>query len=285
MTGRISVRDFQAMKNDGKKIVGVTAYDFSLALLMEEAGVDMILVGDSGGMVILGYDSTIPVTMQEMLFMCRAVTRATKTPLVIGDMPFMSYEVSPEEAVTSAGLLVKEGGVNAVKLEGGKRMVRQVEAIVNAGIPVMGHIGITPQTSAMWDGFRLQGKESQAAMMLIEDAKALEKAGVFSIVLEVVSSEVASTITSQLTVPTIGVGSGPDCSGQLLVLHDLLGLYEKLKPKFVKRYAEIGQEVRNAIKNYAAEVRGGVFPQEQQTRHMDPEELKKFTETLRRGDR
>jgi len=284
LTGRVSVKDLQVMKREGRKIAAVTAYDFSLASLVEQAGVDMILVGDSGGMVMLGYDSTTPVTMQEMIFMCRAVTRAARRPLVVGDMPFMSYEVNHEEAVRNAGILVKQGGVSAVKLEGGRRMVRQIEAIVNAGIPVMGHIGITPQTSTMWGSYELQGKDTQAAKMLIEDAKALEKAGVFAVVLEVVSSEVASYITSQLSIPTIGIGSGRDCDGQIIVLHDILGLYERLKPRFAKRYAELGQEIRDAVTRYAAEVRSGAFPGEQHTLHMDPEEFKKLIGTLKGGD-
>jgi 3-methyl-2-oxobutanoate hydroxymethyltransferase len=226
-------------------------------------------------MVVLGYSSTVPVGMEEMTMFCGAVARGTKHAMIVGDMPFGSYQPNASTAVENAVQLIK-AGCDAVKLEGGSEIVGTIKAIVDAGIPVMGHIGLKPQTSSLWEGYKLQGKTNESAMKLVEDAKALEKAGVFSIVLEMVASEVADAITRTISVPTIGIGSGSGCDGQVLVLHDMLGLYEDIRPKFVKRYAELSKSVFDAIASYTREVKAGSFPGESNTFHMAPEELDKF---------
>ncbi len=277
---KVSVNDILAAKGR-EKIAVLTAYDYSTALMCDRAGLDILLVGDSAGMVVLGYTSTVPVGMLEMLMLCRAVAKGAKRAMIVGDMPFGSYQPSPSVAVENAVQLIK-AGCDAVKLEGGLEIIGTIKAIVDAGIPVMGHIGLKPQTSSLWEGYRLQGRTKESAMKLIVDAKALEKAGVCSIVLEMVASEVASEITQSLSVPTIGIGSGAGCDGQVLVLHDMLGIYEDIKPKFVKRYAELSKSILDAISHYTNDVKAGKFPEEPNTFHMSPEELAGLRDALRK---
>jgi 3-methyl-2-oxobutanoate hydroxymethyltransferase len=226
-------------------------------------------------MVVLGYPSTVPVNMPEMLLFCGAVSRGAKRAMIVGDMPFGSYQPGTEMAIENAVQFIK-GGCDAVKLEGGAEIADKVKAIVDAGVPVMGHIGLKPQTTSLWEGYRLQGRTDESARRLIADAQALEKAGVFSIVLEMVASEVAEMITRKVSIPTIGIGSGPGCDGQVLVLHDLLGIYEDIKPRFVKRYAELAKPILDAVSGYTQDVKEGKFPGEQNTFHMNPEELEKL---------
>ncbi|HEY7508273.1 MAG TPA: 3-methyl-2-oxobutanoate hydroxymethyltransferase [Nitrososphaera sp.] len=271
---KVSVSDLAAMKGKEKASV-LTAYDYSTALICDRAGVDVILVGDSAGMVVLGWPSTVPVSMPEMLMFCGAVSRGAKRAMIVGDMPFGSYQPSTEMAIENAIQFIK-GGCDAVKLEGGAEVADKVKAIVDAGVPVMGHIGLKPQTSTLWEGYRLQGRTAESAKRLVADAQALEKAGVFSIVLEMVASEVAEVITKKVSVPTIGIGSGPACDGQVLVLHDLLGIYEDIKPKFVRRYVELAKPILDAVSSYTQDVKAGKFPGEQNTFHMNPEELGKL---------
>jgi 3-methyl-2-oxobutanoate hydroxymethyltransferase len=278
---KVSVNDILAAKGR-EKIAVLTAYDYSTALICDRGGVDILLVGDSAGMVVLGYTSTVPVGMLEMLMFCRAVAKGAKRAMIVGDMPFGSYQASSSVAVENAVQLIK-AGCHAVKLEGGSEIIGTIKAIVDAGIPVMGHIGLKPQTSSLWEGYRLQGRTKESAMKLIEDAKALEKAGVCSIVLEMVASEVASEITQSVSVPTIGIGSGTGCDGQVLVLHDMLGIYEDIKPKFVKRYAELSKSILDAISHYTNDVKAGKFPEEPNTFHMSPEELAGLRDALRKA--
>lgn len=276
MQGRkkVSVNDVIAMKG-AEKISVLTAYDYSTSLICDRAGVDVLLVGDSAGMVVLGYSSTAPVGMQEMIIFCGAVARGAKRAMIVGDMPFGSYQPSASVAVENAVQLVK-AGCDAVKLEGGTEIIGTIKAIVDAGIPVMGHIGLKPQTSSLWEGYKLQGRTKESAAKLVDDARVLEKAGVFSMVLEMVASEVADAITKSVAVPTIGIGSGPGCDGQVLVLHDMLGIYEDIRPKFVKRYAELSKSIFDAVSSYTREVKTGRFPEEPNTFHMSPEELDRF---------
>ena len=278
---KVSVNDILAAKGR-EKIAVLTAYDYSTALICDRAGLDILLVGDSAGMVVLGYASTVPVGMLEMLMLCRAVAKGAKRAMIVGDMPFGSYQPSPSVAVENAVQLIK-AGCDVVKLEGGLEIIGTIKAIVDAGIPVMGHIGLKPQTSSLWEGYRLQGRTKESAMKLIVDAEALEKAGVCSIVLEMVASEVASEITQSLSVPTIGIGSGAGCDGQVLVLHDMLGIYEDIKPKFVKRYAELSKSILDAISHYTNDVKAGKFPEEPNTFHMSPEELAGLKDALRKA--
>ncbi len=266
---KVSVAALKQMKAQGEKIVMVTSYDYPSASIADEAGVDSILVGDSYGMVVLGYDTTIPVTMDELLPVCRAVRRGATHPLLVGDMPFMSFQVSPEEAVRNAGRFVKEGRMEAVKVEGGREETQIVTAIARADIPVMGHIGVTPQTATLHGGYRIQGKDTDSAARLVEDALALEKAGAFGIVLEMVTEEAARMITDKVSIPTIGIGSGRFCDGQVLVLHDIIGLYPKFKPKFAKAYADAAGVIKEALNKYTREVRTGQFPQEQNVFRME----------------
>ncbi|GEA18039.1 MAG: 3-methyl-2-oxobutanoate hydroxymethyltransferase [Moorella sp. (in: firmicutes)] len=260
---KITLPQLQAMKERGEKITMVTAYDYPSALLADQAGMDMLLVGDSLGMVVLGYQSTVPVTMDEMVHHTRAVMRANPAALVVADLPFLSYQASVTDAVYNAGRLVKEGGADAVKLEGGRAMVPMVRAIVDAGIPVMGHLGLTPQSVVQLGGYRVQGREKDAADRIAADAEALVEAGVFSLVLECVPADLARRITAELPVPTIGIGAGPDCDGQVLVYHDLLGLFDRFQPKFVKRYVNLGEAIVKALADYREEVRQGKFPGEE----------------------
>jgi 3-methyl-2-oxobutanoate hydroxymethyltransferase len=243
--------------------------------------VDVLLVGDSAGMVVLGYQSTVPVGMPEMKMFCGAVARGAKHAMIVGDMPFGSYQPNASVAVENAVQLIK-AGCDAVKLEGGSEIIGTIKEIVDAGIPVMGHIGLKPQTSSLWEGYRQQGRTIESAMKLIEDAKALEKAGVFSIVFEMVASEVADVITKGVSLPTIGIGSGGGCDGQVLVLHDMLGIYEDIRPKFVKRYAELSKSIFDAVSRYAGDVKSGSFPEESNTFHMSPEELDKFRKAMKK---
>jgi len=274
--GKLPVPELLAMKRRGDKIVMVTAYDAPGARFAEDAGIDMVLVGDTAAMVVLGHSGTTPVSVDEMLFLTRTVSRNLHRPIVVGDLPFGSYEVSDEEAVRTAVRFVKEGGADIVKLEGAGPMVSRARAIVDAGIPVMGHVGLTPQSATKLGGFKTQGRTAEAAERILEGAKELEDAGCCSIVLEAVPSPVAARITRELSIPTIGIGAGSGCDGQVLVYHDLLGLTEGHLPRFVKRYANLSGEIRDALTTYASEVRSGAFPDEQHTYAMSEEEKAAF---------
>ena len=278
--GKLPLPEVAEMKRRGDRIVMITAYDAPSARIADAAGVDLILVGDSAAMVVLGHDSTVPATMDEMLMLTRAVTRGAHRPLVIADLPFGSYHVSVEQALESAIRFVKEAQADAVKLEGAGPMLARVRALTDAGIPVMGHLGLTPQTATMLGGFKAQGRTATKAVQLYEDALALQAAGCFSIVLEAVPSPVAARITEALDIPTIGIGAGPDCDGQVLVWHDLLGLYEGHAPRFVKQYADLAPTIGAAVEQYATEVRDGTFPEEKHTYSMTEEELALFEESL-----
>ena len=273
-----SVRDIISKKNSAK-ITVITAYDYSTALLCDKAGVDIILVGDSAGMVMLGYENTIPVTMEQMCFFTEAVSRARQSAMVVADMPFMSYQASKAQAIENAGRLIK-AGADAVKLEGGSEMKDTIHAIVEIGIPVMGHIGFQPQTTTLQEGYKVQAKTKGAALKLIGDAKELEEAGVFSIALEMVTQEVSKIITNSIHIPTIGIGSGPDCDGQVLVIHDILGLYEKIKPKFAKRYLELSHEIIKAVETYKNDVVSGRFPTKEHSFSMDKSELERLKKEI-----
>ena len=251
------------MKRKGEKITMLTAYDYFTAALLDEAGVDVILVGDSLGMVILGYDSTLPVTMEDMIHHIRPVSRAAKRAMVIGDMPFMSYQVSVEEAVRNAGRFLQEAGAHGVKLEGGREVAEIVRRITSAGIPVMGHLGLTPQSVHKLGGYKVQGRGDVEAKKIMEDSRILEEAGAFSIVLESVPAGLAEEITKSLEIPTIGIGAGVHCDGQVLVVNDMLGMFEKFTPKFVKKYANLNITMKEAVKQYLDEVRAEVFPDEE----------------------
>ena len=272
----LAIPDLACMKEWGRKLAMITAYDYPTAKIAAAAGVDMILVGDSLGNVVLGYDSTIPVTLAQMIEHCAAVVRGAAGRLVICDLPFGSYEVSKEQALESAIALVKNGGADAVKLEGGSAFAPTVKALVAAGIPVFGHIGLTPQSLAQLGGHRVQGKTEESALSLLEAAQDLEEAGACAIVLECITKEVAAKITEALDIPTIGIGSGPDCVGQVLVFHDVLGLNSDFVPHFVKEFAQAGQIMRQGVADYCEEVRLGTFPTAAQAFSMEPEERKKF---------
>jgi 3-methyl-2-oxobutanoate hydroxymethyltransferase len=277
---KVSVGDIMAMKGR-EKISVLTAYDYSTARICDRAGIDILLVGDSAGMVVLGYTSTMPVGMQEMMIFCGAVARGAKRAMIVGDMPFGSYQPGPSLAVENAIQLIK-AGCDAVKLEGSFEIIGTIKAIVDAGIPVMGHIGLRPQTSSLWEGYKLQGRTKEAAIKLIEEANALEKAGVFSIVLEMVASEVVDAITKSVSIPTIGIGSGPSCDGQVLVLHDMLGIYQDIRPRFVKRYAELSNSIFDAVSSYNRDIKAGRFPEESNTFYMNTEELDKWKNERKR---
>ena len=279
-TGKLPLTELAEMKRRGDRIVMVTAYDAPGARFADAAGVDLVLVGDSAAMVVLGHDSTVPATMDEMVVLTRAVTRGARRPLVVADMPFGSFQVSDEHALENAIRFLKEASADAVKLEGAGPMLSRVRALVGAGIPVMGHIGLTPQSATMLGGFKAQGRTAAKALQLVEDALALEAAGCFALVLEAVPSPVATRITEALTIPTIGIGAGAGCDGQVLVYHDLLGLYEARAPRFVKRYASLADEIRKALQTYAEDVRAGRFPEEQHGYAMPEEELEAFRSHL-----
>jgi len=272
---KMSVAAFMRMKTEHRRIVMVTSYDYPTAAIADAVGVDSVLVGDSYGMVVLGYENTIPVTVEELLPVCRAVRRGATRPLLIADMPFMSFQVSPEEAVRTAGRFVKEGGVEAVKIEGGSEVSEIVESIARRGIPVLGHIGVTPQTATLHGGYRVQGRNADSSDKLVDDAKSLEEAGVFGIVLEMITEDVAKAIAESVSIPTIGIGSGRFCDGQVLVLHDIIGLYPSLRPKFAKRYVDVATMIREALQNFAADVRNGAFPEEQHVFRMEEDQRAK----------
>lgn len=271
-----TVSTFREQKAKGEKISMLTAYDYSTAKLMDEAGINGILVGDSLGMVVLGYEDTLPVTMEDMIHHTAAVCRGAKNTLVVGDMPFMSYQVSVEEAVYNAGRLMKEGRCQAVKLEGGASVCLQIRAITNASIPVMAHIGLTPQSINAFGGFKVQGKSEEAAKKLLEDAKAVEEAGAFAVVLECVPAKLAELISKSISIPTIGIGAGAGCDGQILVYQDMLGLFSDFTPKFVKKYANVGEMTTQAFRDYIADVQEGSFPAPEHTFAISEDVIKKL---------
>lgn len=273
---KVSIIDFARKKREAKKITMLTAYDYPTARLVDDAGLDAILVGDSLGMVVLGYESTVPVTMDEMIHHAKAVRRGTKCAFLIGDMPFMSYQISIEDAVRNAGRFMKEAGCDAVKLEGGDEVLEVTKAIVDAGIPVLGHLGLTPQTISKLGGHRVQGKDAASGKDILDQALKLEKAGCFAIVLECVPAEVAEIISKKLRVPTISCGAGPYCDGQVLVTNDMIGLFDRFVPKFAKQYVKLSDHIREAFLKYKEEVEKGVFPAKEHCFAIDPEELKKF---------
>jgi 3-methyl-2-oxobutanoate hydroxymethyltransferase len=275
--GKLPLPELAELKRRGEKIAMVTAYDAPSGRLADAAGVDLILVGDSAAMVVLGHDSTVPASMDEMVMLTRAVTRGAHRPLVIADMPFGSFQVSDETALTNAIRFLKEAGADGVKLEGGGPSISRVRALVGAGIPVMGHIGLTPQSATMLGGFKAQGRSAEKAQQLLADARELEAAGCFSLVLEAVPAPVAKRITETLSIPTIGIGAGADCDGQVLVWHDLLGLYAGHAPRFVKQYANLAPEITSALEQFVADVRSGAFPEEKHTYAMPEDELKVFS--------
>jgi 3-methyl-2-oxobutanoate hydroxymethyltransferase len=271
---KVTTLDLRRKKERGDIITMLTGYDYPTAVAIDAAGIDSILVGDSLGMVVLGYENTLPVSMDEMIHHCKAVARGAHRALLIGDMPFLSYQVSVQDAVRNAGRFLQEGGMDAVKLEGGQERRPAIEAIIGAGIPVMGHIGLTPQSVHLLGGYRTQGKTAAAAKRLLDDALALEQAGCFSIVLESMPSGLAGLLRKRLRIPTIGIGAGPDCDGQVLVTHDLLGLFDRFTPRFVKRYAEIHAEMARAFSEYKADVKSGAFPAEEHCVEMPEDEWK-----------
>lgn len=274
----ITPSQIMSCKKSGRKITMLTAYDYSMARMIDSADIDIILVGDSLGMVVLGYDSTVPVTMEEMLHHCRAVSRGTGKALIVGDMPFMSYQVSKKEAVRNAGRFIKEAGCHAVKLEGGRAMASTIRKIVTAGIPVMGHIGLTPQTATALGGYKVQGKDLESAKKLLKDADAVADAGAFALVLECVPDTVAKLVTEKISIPTIGIGAGIHCDGQVLVTHDLLGMFDKFCPSFVKQYARLSQQVNEAFRSFINEVSEGSFPDPEHSFAGDEEIARKLSD-------
>jgi 3-methyl-2-oxobutanoate hydroxymethyltransferase len=283
--GKLPLTELQEMTSRGDPIVMVTAYDFPSGRLADAAAMDIVLVGDSAAMTILGHSTTVPATMEEMLMLTRAVTRGARRPIVVADMPFGSFQISDEDALRNAIRFVKDAAADAVKLEGAGPSLSRVVALVGAGIPVMGHIGLTPQSATMLGGFRAQGRTAEKARRLLDEAIALEEAGCFALVLEAVPAPVAARISETLIIPTIGIGSGAECDGQVLVLHDLLGLYEGRSPRFAKRYADIGDDIRSALERFGAEVRSGAFPAEEHTYAMPEEELEAFLNGSPSGSR
>ncbi len=277
---KTTVRTFQLKKQRGEAISMLTAYDYPTALIMDQVGIDAILVGDSLGMVVLGYESTLPVTMEDMLHHCKAVARGAHNALLIGDMPFMSYQVSTAEAVRNAGRFLQEASMDAVKLEGGRERLDSVKAIIAAGIPVMGHLGLTPQSVNLFGGFRPQGKNSAAARRILEDALLLQEAGCFSLVLESIPARLAELISKKVDIPTIGIGAGVGCDGQVLVSHDLLGLFDRFTPKFVKKYAELHSQLQQAFDEYKQDVEARIFPAEEHSVEMSEEEWEIFLDDL-----
>lgn len=271
-----TVTTFKDAKKQGKKLTMLTAYDYSTAKLFDEAGVDSMLVGDSLGMTMLGYDSTLPVTMEDMIHHTKAVVRGAKNALVVGDMPYMSYHLSVQQAVENAGRFIKEAGAQAVKLEGGAAFCPEIEAMTRASIPVVGHLGLTPQSINAFGGFKVQGKSEEAARKIIEDAQALEAAGAFAIVLECVPAKLAEIITANVAVPTIGIGAGAGCDGQVLVYQDMLGMYDNFTPKFVRKFAEVGAMMKQGVQEYCAAVQDSSFPAAEHTFKIDEEVLEKL---------
>ena len=279
---KMTIPDIQKKKQEGRKITLLTAYDYPSGRLIDEAGVDIILIGDSLAMTVLGYESTVPITMDEMIHHAKAVKRGVKYGLIVGDMPFMTYNIGEKETVRNAGRFIKEGACGAVKIEGGTEMAGVVKALVKAGIPVLGHIGLTPQTATQLGGFKVQGKDAAGAQRLLDSALALQKAGCFAIILECVPDRLAKLITEKLEIPTIGIGAGAHCDGQALVTNDMIGLFDRFTPKFVKKYADLWPLLLNAFKRYKDEVEGGKFPTEEHSFTMNESELKKI-KTKRRA--
>ncbi|HMM17633.1 MAG TPA: 3-methyl-2-oxobutanoate hydroxymethyltransferase [Petrimonas sp.] len=276
MAQKFTVKSFQEAKDNNRKISMLTAYDYSMAKIVDVAGIDSVLVGDSLGMVFQGNESTLPVTLDEIIYHTKAVVRGVKNALVVADMPFLSYHVSKEEAVRNAGRMIKEGGAEAVKMEGGSLFSETIKAVVDAQIPVMGHIGLTPQSVNAFGGFKVQGKDEQSAKRIWEDAKLLEEAGVFAITLECIPDKLAQLITKSLRIPTIGIGAGKSCDGQVLVINDMLGMFSDFVPRFVKQYAKLNTEITAAVQHYIAEVREGDFPAGEHTFDMDADILEKL---------
>ena len=272
---KITLFDLQAMKQQGRKITMLSIPDYPMALLADRAGLDTILVGDSLAMTVLGYDTTVPVTMEEMLHHTKAVTRATKYAFVVGDMPFMSNNTSERDAIINAGRFMQEGGTDSVKVEGGANAAHIVTAIVKAGIPVMGHIGLTPQHISLLGGYRVQGRDVQTARRVIDDALAIEEAGAFAIILECVPNQISKIVTERLRIPTISYGAGESCDGQGLVAHDILGMFDKFTPKFVKKYVELGEQIQEAFEAYVSDVVSGQFPTDGHSFHIKKEDLEK----------
>ncbi len=273
---KMTIPDIQRKKQEGRKITLLTAYDYPSGRLIDEAGVDIILIGDSLAMTVLGYESTVPITMDEMVHHSKAVKRGVKYGLIVGDMPFMTYNIGEKETVRNAGKFIKEGGCGAVKIEGGIEMAAIVKTLVKAGIPVLGHIGLTPQTATQLGGFKVQGKDAKSAQRLIDSALALEKAGCFAVILECVPDKLAKLITEKLEIPTIGIGAGVYCDGQALVTNDMIGLFDRFTPKFVKKYADLWPLLLNAFKRYKDEVEGGKFPTEEHSFTMNDSEFIKI---------
>jgi 3-methyl-2-oxobutanoate hydroxymethyltransferase len=273
---KVTIAELQEKKTRKQKITMVTAYDYPTARILDQVEIDTILVGDSLGNVVLGYESTVPVTMDEMIHHCKAVSRGVKSGFIIGDMPFLSYQVNNEKAVENAGRFVKEAGCDAVKLEGGSDMASTIKAIVRAGIPVCAHIGLTPQTATMLSGYKVQGKDAESAKLLIQSAKDLEDAGAFMIVFECIPDFLAARITEGLRIPTIGIGAGRDCDGQVLVYHDLVGLFERFTPKFVKQYLNLAPMIKEAIAQYKSDVESGLFPGPEHVFSMNKKEADKL---------
>ena len=273
---RVTVRDVAEMKSSGRKIPMLTAYDYTTALMADAADVPILLVGDSLGMVVLGYESTIQVTMEDILHHCKAVVRGSKNAMVIADLPFMTYQVDPAQALTNAARLVQEGGAQSVKLEGGEWMADTVARIVQCGIPVMGHIGLTPQSINSFGGYRVQGRDRRAAAQLLQDAKALEEAGAFAVVLELVPTQLAGLISRRLTIPTIGIGAGPECDGQVQVLHDMLGLFTEFVPRHAKQFATLAESMKEAFTVFKQQVEDGSFPTSRHSFSMDESVLEEL---------
>jgi 3-methyl-2-oxobutanoate hydroxymethyltransferase len=268
-TSRVTIHTLRSQKQRGERITMLTAYDATFARLLDEAEVDVLLVGDSLGMVVQGHDTTLPVTLDEVIYHCRAVARGATRAQIVGDMPFMTYQASVEQALVNAGRLVKEGGAQAIKLEGGAQHAALVERLVAAGIPVMGHIGLTPQSYHQMGGFKVQGRDAGARVLLVEDAEALEAAGAYALVLEGIPSVIAREITAAVSIPTIGIGAGAGCDGQVLVIYDLLGMDESFKPRFVRRYESLGIRIRSAAQAYIRDVRAGTFPSDAESFALD----------------
>ena len=272
---KMTLPDIQAMKLDGRKITMLSIPDYPMALIADQAGLDTILVGDSLAMTVLGYETTVPITMEEMLHHTKAVTRATRYAFVVGDMPFMSNNTSERDAIINAGRFMQEGGTDSVKVEGGVNAAHIVKAIVGAGIPVMGHVGLTPQHISLLGGYKAQGRDAQTALRVIEDALAIEEAGAFAIILECVPDQISKIVTEHLRVPTISYGAGPYCDGQGLVAHDILGMFDRFTPRFVKKYANLGGEILRAFESYVGDVASGEFPMDEHSFHINEEELAK----------
>lgn len=277
---KVTVRTLQQKKGRAEPISMITAYDYATAIAVERAGIDVLLVGDSLGMVVLGYDTTLPVTMEDMLHHCKAVRRGAKTPLLLGDMPFMSFQVSVAEAVRNAGRFLQEAGMDGVKLEGGRERLPVVEAIVSAGIPVLGHLGLTPQSIHQLGGFRTQAQTASAGKRLLKDAQMLQESGCFAIVLEAIPAQLAQYVSQQLQIPTIGIGAGVGCDGQVLVIHDLLGMFDRFTPKFVQKYAHLHQQMGEALGQYKKDVESRIFPGDQHSSWMKEEEWQKLLAEL-----